>query len=165
MRSPFTAIVFAFELTHDVELAAAAADRGDARAPVTVLLLRRSILTEKIARRGFHVTREYCVDPLEALCVRDVMSTPPPTLSVAEVEDTVVARPDETLRQIADRMAEHRLGTLPVVDADDPRRLVGVVSQFDLFRAHVRVLDEERLRERVLRLRRVRPHQKEFDPR
>ena len=27
-------------------------------------MLRRSILTEKIARRGLHVNREYGVDPL-----------------------------------------------------------------------------------------------------
>ena len=32
---------------------------------VTVLLLKRSILTEKIARRGQHITREYGVDPYE----------------------------------------------------------------------------------------------------
>src|SRR5581483_6527483 len=42
---------------------------------VSVLALRRSILTEKVARRGFHVMREYVVDPLEALFVRDVMTT------------------------------------------------------------------------------------------
>ena len=43
----------------------------------SVLLLRRSMLTEKIARRGQHVTREYDVDPYEltrvgAIMVRDV---------------------------------------------------------------------------------------------
>ena len=32
---------------------------------VTVLLLKRSILTEKIARRGQHIIREYGVDPYE----------------------------------------------------------------------------------------------------
>ena len=36
---------------------------------VTVLLLRRSILTEKVARRGHHVIREYIVDPFETMRV------------------------------------------------------------------------------------------------
>src|SRR6185503_17261153 len=39
----------------------------------TVLALRRSILTEKVARRGFHVSREYAVDEMEILFVRDVV--------------------------------------------------------------------------------------------
>ena len=58
----------------------------------TVLALRRSILTEKVARRGYHLSREYAVDPLEILFVREVMrtsivtlraSSPLPTLAEA----------------------------------------------------------------------------------
>jgi hypothetical protein len=30
-----------------------------------IRMLRRSILTEKVARRGHHLTREYAVDPLD----------------------------------------------------------------------------------------------------
>jgi hypothetical protein len=41
----------------------------------TVLVMRRSILTEKIARRGYHLSREYATDPLEILFVREVMRT------------------------------------------------------------------------------------------
>jgi hypothetical protein len=40
----------------------------------TVLLMKRSLLTEKIARRGYHVSREYSVDPLELLSVAEVMT-------------------------------------------------------------------------------------------
>ena len=40
----------------------------------TVLVMKRSILTEKVARRGYHVSREYSVDPLEMVSVREVMS-------------------------------------------------------------------------------------------
>ena len=74
MRAPFTAILFALELTHDVNvllplLVAATLAHG-----TTVLLLKRSILTEKVARRGFHLTREYATDPLEILFVREVMT-------------------------------------------------------------------------------------------
>jgi H+/Cl- antiporter ClcA len=74
MRAPIMASVFAFELTGDMNallplLAAAAVAYG-----FTVLLMRRSILTEKIARRGYHIYREYSVDPLERHYVDEVMT-------------------------------------------------------------------------------------------
>ena len=54
---------------------AAAADhrRLDRLLRVSVLLLKRSVLTEKIARRGYHLSREYDVDPLEILFAGEVM--------------------------------------------------------------------------------------------
>lgn len=75
MRAPVMAVVFAFELTHDANallplLAAAAGAYG-----FTVLTMGRSILTEKIARRGHHIYREYGIDPLERHSVAEVMST------------------------------------------------------------------------------------------
>jgi H+/Cl- antiporter ClcA len=75
MRCPFTAVVFALELTHDVNallplLTASAAAYG-----FTVLVMKRSILTEKVARRGYHLSREYSVDPLEILTIGEVMTT------------------------------------------------------------------------------------------
>ena len=74
MRAPVMASVFAFELTGDGNallplLAAAAVAYG-----FTVLLMRRSILTEKIARRGYHIYREYSIDPLERHYVEEVMT-------------------------------------------------------------------------------------------
>jgi chloride channel protein, CIC family len=74
-RSPFTAIVFAFELTHDGNSLLALLIVATVSHLVSALILKRSILTEKVARRGFHVMREYAVDPLEATFVREVMDT------------------------------------------------------------------------------------------
>jgi H+/Cl- antiporter ClcA len=74
-RSPFTAIVFAFELTHDAGALLALLVAATVAHLVSVVVLKRSILTEKVARRGFHVMREYAVDPLEAMFVREVMDT------------------------------------------------------------------------------------------
>ena len=74
-RSPFTAIIFAFELTHDQNSLLALLVVATVAHLVSVLVLKRSILTEKVARRGFHVMREYAVDPLEATFVREVMDT------------------------------------------------------------------------------------------
>jgi H+/Cl- antiporter ClcA/CBS domain-containing protein len=74
MRAPLTATVFAFGLTHDSNaflplLATCAVAYG-----FTVLTMPRSILTEKIARRGYHIYREYSIDPLERHAVEEVMT-------------------------------------------------------------------------------------------
>ena len=202
-RSPFTAIVFAFELTHDANSLLALLVATTCAQLVSVLVLKRSILTEKVARRGFHVMREYAVDPLEATFVREVMTdevvTFDPAQPVAALyhelaegtsarrqrlypvlgsEETMIgvvpwsavlaaktarfgvhtimsaptalAFPDEILRSVADRMAAHNVGVIPVVRRDDPRRLVGLISQFDVLRARHKLLEEERHAERVL---------------
>ncbi|WP_027801581.1 chloride channel protein [Paraburkholderia dilworthii] len=86
MRAPVMAAVFAFELTGDANallplLAAAATAYG-----FTVLLMRRSILTEKVARRGFHIYREYSIDPLERHYVDEVMTR---TVETIDAKTTV----------------------------------------------------------------------------
>jgi chloride channel protein, CIC family len=65
----------------------------------------------------------------------------------------VVAYPDEPLRSVVYRMAETGKTRLPVVDRHDSSKLLGIVSLNDLLRARARNLEEERHRERVLRLR------------
>jgi CBS domain-containing protein len=89
----------------------------------TVLTMARSILTEKISRRGHHLSREYVVDPLEALAVEDVMRTNitafPAETPIAELQ-SVVERDDNSRGQRA----------YPVIDVN--RRLLGVVTRHDL---------------------------------
>src|SRR5580693_2991466 len=75
MRAPFTGVIFALELTHDVNMLLPLLLAVTIAHAFTVLTLRRSILTEKVARRGYHLSREYAVDPLEILFVREVMRT------------------------------------------------------------------------------------------
>jgi chloride channel protein, CIC family len=75
MRSPFTGVVFALELTHDVTALAPLLVAAIIADGFTVLSMRRSILTEKVARRGVHVAREYTIDPLERITVGAVMRT------------------------------------------------------------------------------------------
>jgi H+/Cl- antiporter ClcA len=74
LGAPLTAIVFAFGLTHDTHallplLTATLAAHGFA-----TVVMKRSIMTEKIARRGHHIYREYGVDPLERHEVGEVMT-------------------------------------------------------------------------------------------
>ncbi|MCA8213021.1 chloride channel protein [Burkholderia cepacia] len=75
LGAPLTAIVFAFGLTHDANallplLAATLVAHGFA-----TIVMKRSIMTEKIARRGYHIYREYGVDPLERHDIGEVMTS------------------------------------------------------------------------------------------
>jgi CBS-domain-containing membrane protein len=75
--------------------------------------------------------------------------------SMAELaqKEPVVAYADEPLRVVVNRMAETGLTRFPVVEREDSRKLAGMVSLSDLLRARTRSLEEERHRERVLKLR------------
>jgi CIC family chloride channel protein len=121
MRSPFTGIVFAVELTHDFNMVLPLIIAVTMAHAFTVLTLRRSILTEKISRRGYHITREYQVDALEILFVREVVRTSvaalPSAATVADIRPVAAASTRERRRQ----------HLFPVVDAD--QRLVGVVTR------------------------------------
>jgi hypothetical protein len=149
MRSPLTGVVFALELTHRYEALLPLLIGATVAYAVSILVLRRSVLTEKIARRGLHLTREYSVDPLEVLFVGDVMSTVVGPL--AESAETVVAHADDTLRHVAYVMAEHDVTDLPVVDREDHTKVVGTISLEQLLQGRLRDLQEERHSERVLR--------------
>jgi len=63
-----------------------------------------------------------------------------------------VAYADEPLRAVVYRMAETGLTRFPVVENAESGKLAGMVSLHDLLRARERALQEERHRERVLRL-------------
>lgn len=81
MRAPLTAMMFGLELTHNMGALLPLATACAAAHATTVLLLKRSILTERMARRGHHIVREYSVDPFESVRVTDVMAQPVDTLS------------------------------------------------------------------------------------
>jgi chloride channel protein, CIC family len=211
MRSPFTGIVFALELTHDFNTLLPLLVACFLAHLFTVLTLKRSILTEKISRRGYHLSREYALDPLEILFVREVMrtnvvvlpcdgtlaeahhlihSTKSPkgqhlfpvlnssnrlsgvvtrnqlvqlyketlaqasTIRLSEIaRKPMVAFADEPLRSVVNRMADSGFTRFPVLDPGDDGKIVGMVALNDLLRARVKNLEDERARERVLRIR------------
>ena len=217
MACPFTGVVFAVELTHDFNMLVPLLLACFLSYGLIVLTMRRSILPEKISRRGYHLSREYALDPLEILFVREVMRTnvvafPADTtleqardiiirpdekprgqhlfpvvddqqyvlgvvsrnhlmklfeeqsapnsellLRDSAVQNPVVAYPDEPLKLVAHRMVETGFTRMPVVVSDDDPTLVGMVALQDLLQARGRHLEEERARERVLRLRTPSP--------
>jgi len=122
MRAPLTGAFFAVEVTgHFADLPAMTAASVGAYA-VSVLIMRRSILTEKIARRGRHILQEYTVDPLDFLQAEQVMTRQPETLPG-----------DMPIRDVVAFFADHAAHrSYPVVGKDD--RLLGLVSRSDALR-------------------------------
>ena len=123
MRSPLTGVVFALELTHDINMILPLLVAVTIAHAFTVLVLKRSILTEKVARRGFHLSREYAIDPLEILFVREVMRTSVAALPTGAPFDTLA----HSLRGEGTR---GRQQLYPVVG--DQQQLLGVVTRADL---------------------------------
>lgn len=122
MRAPMTGALFAVELTGYFEAIPYTITAAGAAYAISVLLMRRSILTEKIARRGRHILQEYTVDPLDLLQAAQLMTPHPQTLSGGlTIEQTLT---------FFTTQAEHR--SYPVVDAGG--RLIGLVSRTDALR-------------------------------
>jgi len=117
MRAPLTATLFATELTGNTHLLLPLITACAAAHAVTVLLMKRSILTEKLARRGHHVAREYRVDPFVLTRVGEIMTTDvesvPASLSLHGAARFLLS-------------PELRHPSFPVVDADG--RVLGVID-------------------------------------
>jgi H+/Cl- antiporter ClcA/CBS domain-containing protein len=125
MRSPLTGTIFAVELTHNFNallplMVACAIAYG-----FSVLVMRRSILTEKVSRRGYHLSSEYATDPLETLFVADVMRTSMSTFSTAMPEQELV----HTFKSANEN---HVQRLYPVLDSK--QQLAGILSRTDMYR-------------------------------
>jgi H+/Cl- antiporter ClcA/predicted transcriptional regulator len=117
MRSPFTAILFALELIHEFDMLFPLMVAVFVAYGFTVLVMKRSILTEKVSRRGFHLSREYAVDPLEIIFVREVMRT-----------NLVVVSPSSTREDLAILQRTHSFAQrlFPVVEDTE---FLGIVTE------------------------------------
>ncbi|MBV6394486.1 MAG: Voltage-gated ClC-type chloride channel ClcB [Anaerolineales bacterium] len=123
-RATFTLIIFAFELTHDYNailplmLVCVIADG------VAILLMRNSIMTEKLARRGLRIPQDFEADILQQMNVGEVMDTAPAT-----IPDTM------TVRELTDRVAsgDPQLGghqAFPIMS--EAGRLLGIITWGDM---------------------------------
>jgi H+/Cl- antiporter ClcA/CBS domain-containing protein len=162
----------------------------------SALLMRNTIMTEKIARRGVRVPAEYEADFLDRIHVKEVITGEVVPLRAEDTLDKVrawiasrapgahhhgfpvlnseghlvgvlarrdlldndqpgskrlaelITRPpsvvynDCTLRDAADHMVNHDVGRLPVIDRNDPSRVVGMITRSDLLSAHRMRLSE-----------------------
>ena len=149
---PLTAIVFCLEITHSLPAMLPVTVGAVAAYAVTSLIMPRSILTEKLSRRGTHLTREYGTDPLETVSLMEVMAElgphdctdAAPAAGLAEV----FAYSDETSRSAVEKMATSGLTTLLVVDRAT-QGVCGTVSLKDLLLGRRRRMKREQQRARV----------------
>lgn len=127
MRSPFTGVIFTLELTHDVNMLLPLLIACVIAHGFTVIFMRRSILTEKISRRGYHLSREYAVDPLEIIFVREAMRT-----NIVALSDTFTYTDLARILHNPESLVDHQQRLYPVVD--DEQHLKGVATLKDLQR-------------------------------
>ncbi|WP_079211093.1 chloride channel protein [Brucella pituitosa] len=120
MRAPLTATFFAVEVTGDFQQIVAVFVSSVTAYCVTVLLLKRSMLTEKIARRGHHITREYSVNVLDSMRASHVMVAEPETLPASMSVSAA-------LDFFASATARHRF--YPVTDSGNV--LMGMIGRAD----------------------------------
>jgi chloride channel protein, CIC family len=158
MRSPLTGIVFTMELTGAWDSLLGMVVAAVSAYALSALVLKRSVLTEKVARRGIHLTREYSTDPLEVFFAREVMSpvAPRPPAAATPLEPpaagsrAVTVYCDSTLREVANEFARRGATVAAVVDRAAPGRVVGEVTLDQLLHARREDLREEEHRERPL---------------
>src|SRR6476659_4991439 len=88
MRAPLTGAIFAVELTGAFDAVPMTIAASGTAYAISVLVMRRSILTEKIGRRGRHILQEYAVNALDLAQAGQIMTadpaTVPGTMTIAE---------------------------------------------------------------------------------
>jgi H+/Cl- antiporter ClcA len=122
-RALLASVVFAFETTLQPLGLLPLLGGCSASFLVSCLLMRNSIMTEKIARRGVRVPNEYAADFLDQVLVRDTCSKSVVTLGA-----------QQTVEQVRRWIDSHAPGTshqgFPVTDENG--FLVGVLTRRDL---------------------------------
>ena len=147
---PLTAILFSLEVTHCLPALLPLTMGCISAYLVTALLMPRSILTEKLSRRGYHLTREYGVDPLEIVIVSELMSPVPhvETFTGPAALPKLFIYADGTCRGAAELMATEGLASIPVVDRAT-HRVNGTLTLQDLLRGRSKAVVRERERLRL----------------
>jgi len=118
-RTPFTSIVFVFELTRDYDAVLPLMGATALAVVVTRMLLHESLMTEKLERRGLNVDNTYEADPTRMTTVEAVMSAPVHTIDAAA-----------TVEDARTTMVDGAHSGYPIVDDDD--RCVGMLTRSDL---------------------------------
>jgi CBS domain-containing protein len=207
-RALLASVVFAFETTRQPIGLLPLLGGCSIAYFVSCLMMKHSIMTEKIARRGVRVLQEFAVDFLDQVAAREAASAQVVTIdaerSVEEVRHWLTSRAsgarhqgypvvdaegrlvgvvtrkdlldgehaasgrlrdlmrkppvvvfeDSSLREAADLMLHHDIGRLPVVNREEPTKLVGFLTRSDLIRAH-----RERHRQSSAPMRTIRPQE------
>jgi len=126
-RAFLASVVFAYEASHAAGSLGPLLLGCGAAVLVSRVLMRETIMTEKLARRGVRVPSDYEPDFLESIGVGKVMESEPLTVP-----------PQETVSELALRLATpgspwHDVRLIPIIGHD--RSLLGLITRADLFAA------------------------------
>jgi CBS domain-containing protein len=84
-------------------------------------------------------------DVVRALQQKTVLTM---TVLDAGKKEPIVTYPDEVLHDAISKMLAHDIGRLPVVERQNPRRIVGYLGRASIMAARARHIEEEDVRER-----------------
>jgi len=128
-RAPLASVVFAFEATRQPLGLLPLLGGCGAAYLISCVMMKNSIMTEKIARRGRPIPSEYSADQLEQVLVRDV-----------GLRDVVTVRATDTVEHAQSWLRSGTPDTghhgFPVLDEDE--HVLGMVTQREIFAATAR---------------------------
>ena len=123
-RALLASVVFAFETTRQPLSLLPLLGGCTAAFLISSLLMRHTIMTEKIARRGARVLTEYSIDYLDQVLVK-----------TSAAREVVALAAEDTLAAVRAWHESHAVGTghqgFPVLDRD--QNLIGVITRRDIF--------------------------------
>ena len=119
LRAPLTAVMFSLESTHDFNMLVPLLCGVGASYAFTVLTMKRSLATRKLTNRGYHLSSEFSVDPLEVVLAGSAMQT-----------DYLALADNASVGEIDAALAETSQSMFPVVDVEG--RLAHSISRADL---------------------------------
>jgi CBS domain-containing protein len=123
-RAFLTSVVFAFETTQQAHGLLPLLGACAAAYLISGLMMRNTIMTEKIVRRGVRVPSDYAADYLDQIYVRDACS-----------RSVVSLRADQSIAEVRSWLASEGAATkhqgFPVVNKDG--NVLGVVTRRQLF--------------------------------
>ena len=123
-RALLASVVFAFETTRQPLSLLPLLGGCTAAFLISSLLMRHTIMTEKIARRGARVLTEYSIDYLDQVLVK-----------TSAAREVVALPAEDTLAAVRAWHESHAVGTghqgFPVLDRD--QNLIGVITRRDIF--------------------------------
>jgi len=125
-RALLASVVFAFETTLQSSGLLPLLGACSASYLISTLLMKHTIMTEKIARRGLHVPSDYGADHLARTLVRDALS-----------REVTTVNAEQTVEELREWLRAHEEGFshqgFPVMDSQG--ELAGVITRKDIFAA------------------------------
>jgi len=126
-RAPFTFIIFAFEITRNYDAVLPLMLVVVIAYGISLLFMKNSIMTEKLARRGLRVHQEYEVDIFQQVTVGQAMDPHPAVVPAA----TTVAELTERIAGGEPALLKHQAFLL----RHPAGELAGILTRSDLLRA------------------------------